>query len=333
MLSTKKQIRDFAIEATKQDSAQIGSLVNNFINMSLDEVNNPAWAFDRRWGGKNENFHHLWSWLKRKTTFATVIGTEDYVLERDVDKIAFMRQTTSPRKLTQIPDEIFFREHPNPTESGNPRIYRIWAIDGVSTKLAAADLIDLVSSSSSDGSAFTASVLGYVSGRLISEAYTLNGATAVAGTNTFDAREIFVSKSGVTTGNITFRRNADSSTLVVLGPQEVSPRFKVVTLFPKPSSVMTIYLEYYKRIRELVNDSDAPEFDPSWHYVVILGTVAKIMQHLGKTTDFESQMGLYASAVRAMVAHDKTNPDLVEYLRRNTKDENVWFKRSEENPS
>lgn len=329
MLSTRKQIRDISIEITKQDSAQIGTLVNNFINMTLYEISSPAWAFSRRFGGANENFHHLWSWLRRKSTFTTVSGTEDYVMERDVDKIAIMRQVATPNKIIQVPDEVFFREEPNPTASGNPRIYRVWAIDGVSTKLASADKIDIVSSSSSDNSAFTASVLGYVSGRLISEAYTLNGTTAVSGTNTFDAREIFVSKSGITTGNITFRKNSDSSTLVVLGPQETSPRFRVITLYPKPDSAITIYIEYYKKIKELINDSDVPEFDTNWHYVVIMGTIAKIYQSLGKVTDFESQMGLYATAVRSMVSHDRTNPDLIEYMKRNSKEPDVFAKRSE----
>ena len=328
-VSTRKQIKDNAILTTKQDSTQIGSMVNDFINLTLQQISDPAWAFDRRFGGPGSNFNHLWSWLKRKTTFTTTSGTEDYVLERDVDRVAILRQTSTPIVLFQVTDELFFKNIPNPTESGNPRLYRLWEIDGVSTRLAAADKIDVISSSASDGTSFSVVVTGYVSGRLISESYTLNGTTVVAGTNTFDAREIIVSKSANTTGNITFRKNSDSSTLVVLGPQEVSPRFKVVTLYPKPGSTITMYLEYYKRIKELVNDTDVPEFDSKWHYAVTFGTIAKIFQYLGKTSDYESQMSIFASAVRSMVASDLVNPDLIEVLGRRRFIPDIIVRRSE----
>ena len=307
--STRKQIRDNILSTEQQLDAQIGDLVEDYINLTLREINNPGWALG---GGR----HHLWSFLKRKTTFATVSGTEDYVMERDVDKIAVLRQTSTDIKLKQVPDEIFFNDIPDPTASGSPRLYRQWEIEGVSTRLASADEVDVVSSSASDGTSFTATVLGYVSGRLISEVYTLNGTTTVNGSNTFDARELFVAKSGVTTGNITFSKDSDASTLVVLGPQETSPRFKVITLYPKPDSAITMYLEYYKTIRELFNDSDVPEFHEKWHYVVRLGALAKCYQHLGKTTDFIAAQGNFAAAVRSMVADDTTNPDYVSYLRR-----------------
>ena len=307
-VSTQRQIRNQVLSTTKQDATQSGTIVDDFINLTLQEIANPGWAFP------NKERHHLWSFLRRKTTFTTVSGTSDYVMERDVDKIAILRQLNTPIRLKQIPEDIFLRKVPEPNESGNPTFYREWSIDGVSTQLATAGKIDLLSSSANDGSSFTASVLGYISGRLLAETYTLNGTSAVAGTNTFDAREIFVSKSGVTAGNVTFRRNSDSSTLVVLGPEEISPRFKVITLYPSPNSAMTMYLEYYKPMRDLVNASDVPEFHYKWHYVVRLGALAKVYQLLGKTSDFLTTQQLFASAVRAMVANDSTNPDIIEYM-------------------
>src|SRR3990167_6542595 len=101
-IATRKQIKDSALATTSQDSTQIGLIVNDFINITLNEINNPAWAF-------KSGYNHLWSWLRRKTTFATVSGTADYVMERDVDRIAILRQTSSPKRLDQVPDEIFFR--------------------------------------------------------------------------------------------------------------------------------------------------------------------------------------------------------------------------------
>lgn len=328
-VSTRKQIRDSVLDTTQQDSTQIGDLVNDYINLSLNEIVEPAWAFDKRYGGNGGNYGHLWKWLKRKTTLTTVASTSDYVMERDVHRIAFMRQTNSPIKLTQVTDERFFRDLPNPTASGNPTIYRVWEIDGLSTRLAAADKLNIVSSSASDTSSFTVSIIGYVSGRLVSEVYTLNGTTSVSGSTTWDAREIFISKSGKTTGSITVTRNTGGATVLVLAPEDISPRFKIVTLYPTPSAVMTIYVEYYKYIRELANDSDVPEFHSQYHYVVRLGTLAKVYQHLGKTVDFESVMTQYAAAVRSMVASDLVEPDYIDYLQRRYALPELIIKRAE----
>ena len=308
-VATRKQLRDSCLLVTSQDNTQIGSMVNDFINISLNEINNPSWAF------KNET-NHLWSWLKRKTTFDTVAGTSDYVMERDIDRIAILRQTASPARLIQIPDETFFRELPNPTASGSPRWYRIWEITGLSTKLASADSISVVSSSASDGTSFTVSIMGYINGRLDSEVLTLNGTTTVTGSKTWDAREIFISKSGITTGNLTVKAVSASTTVLTLGREETSPRFKVVTLYPTPGSAITMYVEYYKAIRELTNDSDAPEFSEKFHHVVRMGAIAKIYQFLGKTNDFIATQDLYARMVRAMVSADTSNPDLIEELSR-----------------
>lgn len=321
-VSTRKQIRDSALAATSQDNTQIGTIVNDFINITLNEINNPAWAFDK------QGHNHLWSWLRRKTTFSTTSGTADYIMERDVDRIAILRQTNSPIKLVQITDESFYRDMPNPTAAGNPYIYRLWETQGISTKLSAADTISVVSSSTSDGTSFTVSIMGYIGGRLDSEVLTLNGMTVVASTKTWDAREVLISKSGITTGNLTVKAVSANTTILTLGREETSPRFKVVSLYPTPGSTITMYLEYYKAIRELTNDSDAPEFSEKWHYVVRLGTIEKIYQYLGKTNDYIAAREIYARAIKGMIAADKANPDLIQSLRRDLRaySNNRWIR-------
>jgi len=227
-----------------------------------------------------------------------------------------MTQTASPAKLVQIPDEKFFQLVPNPTATGNPRFYRTWEHEGVATRLATADKIDVVSASASDAgdSDLAVTVLGYVSGILTRETYALNGTTKVSGTNTFDAREIWVSKQKDTTGVITVSENSGSTTIVTLGPDERSPRFKVVTLYPEPSSAITISLEYYSRIPTLENDSDSPIFNGQFHYVVTLGTLAKTYRHLNKESQMIASRADFSASVRSMVASDMVIPDLIEHL-------------------
>lgn len=284
----------------------------------MHEIENPAWAFSPR-----RELNHRWSWLKRKTTFDTVASTEEYVLDRDVSHIAIVTQRTSPSRLTRITDEDLYFHDPDPSDSsGNPEFYRVWELSGVATKLAVADTIDVVSSSASDASDpdLTVTVWGFVGGILQSETYTLNGTTTVAGSSTFQARDVFVSKSKDTAGTITVKENSGGTTLVTLGKEERAPLFKVLSLYPIPSSAMTVYVQYYSHLKELVNPGDVPQFSQNWHYVVRLGTLAKTYQHLGKDTDFAVTQGLYSSAVRAMVESDRGVSDLKDHLRRHKVD-------------
>jgi len=310
-VSSRKEIQTTALSRTRQSVTQLGNQVNDMINQTLNEINDPGWAFPKK------DFTHDWGFLRRKTTFTTISGTDDYVLERDIDRIALVRQTASPIKLRQIPDDRFFELIPNPTATGNPRWYRLWEYEGVATRLATADKVDIVSSSTSDAgdSTLAVTVSGYVSGIWRTETYALNGTTKVTGSLTFDAREIYVSKQKDTAGVITASENSGATTLTTLGPKERAPKFRVMTLYPNPGSALTISMEYYTRMLLLENDSDVPGFDRKWHYVVLLGTIAKIYQTLNKEIDFITQQGLYSASVRAMVSADSHEPDLIDHLR------------------
>ena len=312
-ISSRKEIRDAALDITRQTQAQLGDLVDIFINMSIDEIQDPAWSFLPR-----KQVHHLWSFNRRKTTFATVATTSDYVLPRDVDKIAILRQTTTPARLQQWTDDRFFELEPDPTDTGNPRIYRQWEVSGVSAKLATADTIDIVSSSTSDDddTELVITVWGYVGGILRSETLTLDGTTTVNGAVTFDANDVFISKQKATTGTITVTENSGSTTILTLAPRDRSPLSKVISLYPIPSSAITMSLNYFTTIPHLTNDSDAPIFSEKWHYMVVLGTVAKIYERLGKSEDQMRMQQLFRNKVRTMVQSDRTTPDLIERLKR-----------------
>jgi hypothetical protein len=313
MAHSRKEIKDSVLNITRQDDSDIGSLVNEWINITLHEINDPGWAYPRK------NFIHHWNFLRRKATFSTVADQSDYVLGRDVDKISIIRQTESPTKLRQIRDEEFFELIPDPTATGNPKWYRLWETEGVSTQLAADDTIDVVSSSTSDAGSgeLTVSVSGYdTDGIWRTDTYALNGTTTVSGTITFDGgREVIVSKQKDTTGKITVTEKSGGDTLVVLGPNERNPLFKVLSLYQIPSSAITMYLEYYTYIPELNNDSDTPIFSDKWHYIVRLGALEKAYQYLNKEMAFTTARSMYTNAVRSMVSADQSNPDLIEHLK------------------
>lgn len=313
MVASRKEIRDSVLDTTRQNNSQIRSLVNEYINLTLAEINDPGWAFPRK------QVTHFWNFLRRKTTFSTVADTESYVLGRDVDRIALLRQTDSPIKLAHLRDEDFYEMIPNPTAGGNPRYYRLWETEGVSVRLAADDTIDVVSNNSGDSgsSELSVSVSGYdTNGIWRTETYQLNGTSVVTGSITFDSgREIIVSKQKDTTGSITVTENSGGTTLVVLGPDERAPKFPILYLYPIPSSAITMYMEYYTYIPELNNDSDVPMVPPKYYSVVRLGTLAKVYEYLNKEVAAGTMLAKYSAAVRSMVASDQAQPDLIDHLK------------------
>jgi len=310
-MRTLSEIRT-RVKNDTRETTLADSYLNDWVNLTLQEINDPAWAFEQI---GRKGIVHNWSFNRRKHPITTVANTEDYQLPRDLDKIGLVRQTTTPIKLIQVPDNLFYRFIPNPTATGNPRYYRLWQSEGLSTSLDADDTIDVVSDNAADTTQ-TLTVAGYdTNGIRVSEEYTLNGTTVQNGSTTFDSgRPIRVSKSGSTAGNITVTEHSGGTTLLVMGAEERSPRFKIISFYPIPSSAITIYLEYYTRIRLLVNDSDVADIDEKWMWIVVAGVKAKVYQYQNKESMFNSAQALYASGVRSMVASDMEKPDLIEHL-------------------
>ena len=310
-ISSRKQIRDHAMSITDTEGSIVEDLVNAFINDTIREIGEPGWAYAPR-----KERHHLWTWLRKHEEFDTVAAQADYVLDREVDKIAGIKFDNKSALSEVNTDE--FMMIADPTLAGTPRVYLQWSMSGVSTKLATADTIDVVSDSASDaGDAdLSVTVWGYSSGILRSETYALTGATPVTGSITFDADDIYVSKGKNTTGSITVTENSGSTTLVKLGPTESNPIFKVIKLHRVPNAALNGDIYYYTRIRELENDSDVPQFDHKWHHVVTKGVVAKIFQHLGKESEKNSAIAFYRSNVRSMIESDQAGPNRIPDLKR-----------------
>jgi hypothetical protein len=275
-------------------------------------MNDPAWAYEQMGKG---GYNHLWTFLRRKATLS--ISAETAQLPRDLDKISLIRQTDSPSKLVYVPDEIFYRYIPNPTATGSPFYYRLWEEEGVSTRLAEADTIDIISSSTSDTSTYKISIVGYNSnGYIQSEELNLNGTTLVNGTNTYVANKpLRISKSAKTTGYITVTEHSGGTTLVVLGPEERTVRAKVIGIYPIVTTATSLYLEYYTRIRMLENDTDVPDIDEKWIWVVRLGTMAKVYQYQNKESLFNTTQAMYAAGVKSMIKADMQEPDYLPHFK------------------
>jgi len=311
-MRTRLEIRNRVATDTRE--TQIPTHIEEWINQTLNEIQSPAWAFEQT---NLKGYDHKWTFNRRKTTITTVASTEDYLLPRDCEDISLIRQTTSPQKVYFVPDDLFYEFIPNPTATGNPKWYRLWEEEGVSVRLSADDLVTVKSSSTSDTSQ-TVRIVGYdTAGLLRTESLTLSGVALVNGTITYDSgKPLKVSKSADTVGIITVaKQTAPLTTLVQLAPTETMARFKIISFYPIPSSAITLYLEYFTRIRRLEGDNDVPDIDERWLWVVRVGTMAKVYQYQGKEALFTATQGMFASGVRSMVRTDMANSDFIPTLR------------------
>jgi hypothetical protein len=218
--------------ATDTRETQINTTIEDYLNLTLQEIQSPAWAFEQ---AGLKGFDHKWSFNRRKATL--LISGETAQLPRDLDDIALIRQITSPTKINFIPDDLFYEMLPNPTATGNPKLYRIWEQEGVEVRLSADDTIEVLSSSASDTTQTVRIVGKDANGLLRTESLTLTGTTAAAGSITYNAGDVLrISKSADTVGIITVRKATADVTLVLLAPTETSARFKIISFYPIPPS-------------------------------------------------------------------------------------------------
>jgi hypothetical protein len=299
--------------ATDSRETQINTTIEDYINLTLQEIQSPAWAFEQ---AGLKGFDHKWSFNRRKTTLTTSNSIENYQLPRDLDDIGLIRQTTSPNKINFIPDDLFYEWLPNPTALGNPKYYRIWEQEGVEVRLSAADTLEVISSSASDTTQTVRIVGKDANGLVLTESLTLTGTTVVAGTITYASGSVLrVSKSADTVGIITIRKATADVTLVKLAPTETSARFKVISFYPIPATAITIYLEYFTHIRRLEGDNDVPDLAEKWMWLVRTGAMAKVYQYQNKEALFNTTQALFAAGLRSMVKEDMQNVDYIPVMR------------------
>ena len=300
-LITLKNIRDDIASTVRE--TQISSLLTSFINTTASEM----------------HLFHPWTFLRRKQTFSTVTDQEDYQLDSEVDRIAVLRQISTPTRLIYLPDHVFYQYVVDPENqgSGPPRIYRLWEETGFSTNLAADDTIYVSSSSASDTSTFTVRVVGRnSSGEVVAETLTLNGTSNVTSSTTWDAAGLMsISKSAATTGTITCYRTTGATVLSELEPDNLAPRFKRISLYPIPSSAVTMYLEYYERFRHLIHDTDIPQIDSQWTWVLREGALARAWEYKQSEQLSLAHRAIFQQGLLQMRVQDERNVDYVPVLQ------------------
>ena len=98
-------------------------------------------------------------------------------------------------------------------------------------------------------------------------------------------------------------------------PDNLAPRFKRISLFPIPSSAVTMYLEYYERYRYLIHDTDIPQLDSQWTWVLREGALSKAWEYKQNEQLFLAHSAIFKQGLLQMRQQDERNVDYVPVLQ------------------
>jgi len=220
-----------------------------------------------------------WTFKRRASVFATVANQADYLFPKDVGEPYSITLSDYPWRLRYISKAIFDQKVPNPVDTGNPRLLIPGNMQGVQVQPASALVVSAVSSAASDTTQ-TVVVRGLVGEEEDYETLALVGTSAVTGIKTFTSI-ISVTKSAATVGRITV--SANSVTLVTLSPLDLTTVFRVATLYPTPTSVLTVTVNHYRQSTILVTAYDDTLIPaPRWDYVIDQWAFAFALQSQGQ---------------------------------------------------
>jgi len=260
-------------------------------------------------------YEALWKPLRRDTTFATVDGTEEYVLAPQIADRFFLwhEDYGYPYVCWYIPEQDFLSMGIDKDAEGTPTHYRTWTTDMIKTQPTAASVVSIASSSASDTN-IGVTVYGTVSSYPDSETITTDasdGTTSVSGSKSFTNIDRIV-KNASSVGRISATSNSAAVTLAVLpvGDTTAGIMYRKVKLYPVPDSVITMNVYYYKDPYRLVSDNDVHELGHRFDEALILLSTAKINYETNKD-EADKYFGLYKDELAIL---RKTNVDKIDWF-------------------
>lgn len=228
-----------------------------------------------------------------------IYGREEYNLPIQLGRVGLLwhEDLGYPYVMNYVSDLDFYESGPSLDQGNTPLFWRQWGSDTVIEQPLAASVMRITSSSSADTSK-SVTVFGTVSGYPDYETIAVTGTTASSGTKSFTSVERVV-KDSVTTGRITVDANSANTTIAVLpaGDATGSIEYLKLQVYPFPTRVFPIHVEYYKDPWRLVGDTDIHElghqFDEAW----ILLACSKVAYAQGKTSLGDKYLLLYKDEV------------------------------------
>lgn len=208
----------------------------------------------------------------------TLYGQEEYNAPEQLGRIGCLwhEKLGFPYQMEYVTDLEFY-SCSSPIENQYiPIYYRMWGDNWVIQQPFQPSVISLSSTSSLDTS-IEVTVFGDVGGYPDYEIINVNGVTAASGSKVFQSIER-IAKNASSTGRITLTANTGSCTVAVLpvGLTTSGMQYRKIQLWPLPSDVFNINVQYYKEPYRLVNNGDIHELGMEFDEAIILLACAKI---------------------------------------------------------
>lgn len=245
----------------------------------------------------------------------SILGQEEYTMPIQAGHRMFLwhNEYGYPYRMQYITDQDFYERGIIDTDQAIPTHYRMWGEDMALVQASSATCINTSSTNAADTS-ISVTVFGIVSGYPDYEIITTDGSdgtTVVTGSKKFSYVER-VTKSASTTGRIIVSDSIANHSISVLpvGDTTAGILYKKIQIYPLPTTVFPINVQYYKDPYRLVNDNDVHELGQEFDEALILLATAKIMFQNQKNEGDKFYL-LYQDEVRNL---RKTNVDKIDWF-------------------
>lgn len=220
-----------------------------------------------------------------ETTFATVANQYLYALPQAVARVHRIWDSANEQPLVERPLAWYRSIAPDPTaQTGTPEAFCVQGMSRVAKQPVDASQLWVKSANASDTSQ-TLRIEGVITGGYRQTAsVTMMGTTAVQvgslGTWT-QVENVYLSAAPA--GAVTLHENSGTgTTLARIAIGATMPRYWTIYLWPTPSEVLTLTLDYAREITDMSQSTDEPLLPVDFHRLLIYGAC---LDELLKTDD------------------------------------------------
>lgn len=256
----------------------------------------------------------LTSLRRGATSFASVASTPEYGLPPVVQRIVSVRETTSDRRLRpESRDWYRWRVPDASASSGTPDRY-VPLGPQVASRPSDASSIYAVSTSASDTQYLYYEVV-------ITGGFTFTGTVQLTGTtgitlsssltNIVEIVDWYLDSPAV--GTVTLREDSGAgTTLGTIAAGTSRTVYEGIALFPTPSDARTYYVEFDRRITDLVSPKDAPGWLPdAFHRLLSIGARRRWWEDHDDADRYERAAAEWTLTLSQLHASITNPPDFV----------------------
>lgn len=244
-----------------------------------------------------------------------ILPQEEYVLPVQATHRVFLwhEEWGFPYPLRFVSEQAFRNLTVHNTTENVPSHYRMWGEDMVRSQPLAPSIVSVESSVTTDTS-ISVIVFGTVEGYPDQETIVTNAVDATnktAGNKTFSNIDRVV-KASSSKGRITVTSDSANNTVAVIpvGDTTAGIMYSKIQMWPLPSTVFEVQVQYYKDPYRLVNDTDVHELGQDFDEAIVLLSVAKI-KYESDQKEGDRWLALYQDEIRNL---RKINADKIDWF-------------------